>query len=289
MEEDRIDTIYEKLQTLRQWDTVSVFSQALYELIAERLTAQGAAASGVTIAFADFLAAETNYHRRLAVLAQRDQMQLSELQALAERRRFDLDAVADAIAHAAAGSRELRGIQHLLLAECYYHQRRSTEVVDQLRRAINCGITDRLVQFALGYNVYTLALEQFGALRGDKHEIHVTDQVAFQEHCLSAIAVLEGSLGGDAFDAQVYWWLSHIMESAGMADAARDVQDAMADTLGEGGSEVPDGGFPSEHDEAVAAPDYLPQITASEVREAGELLRGRFSLSEVLGHEPRDD
>jgi len=289
MEEDRIDTIYEKLQTLRQWDTVSVFSQALYELIAERLTAQGAPASGVTIAFADFLAAETNYHRRLAVLAERDQMQLSELQALAERRRVDLNAVAEAVAHAAAGNRELRGIQHLLLAECYYHQRRSTEVVDQLRRAINCGITEPLVQFALGYNVYTLALEQFGALRGEKHEVHVTDQVAFQEHCLSAIAVLEGSLTGDAFDAQVYWWLSHIMESAGMADAAHDIQDAMADILGESGPEVPDGGFPSEHDEAVAAPDYLPQITASEVREAGELLRGRFSLSEVLGHEPRDD
>lgn len=289
MEEDRIDTIYEKLQTLRQWETVSAFSQALYELIAERLAALGAPASAVAIAFADFLAAETNYHRRLAVLAQRDQMDLSELQALAERRRVDLHAVSEAIAGASTATREVRGMQHLLLAECYYHQRRGTEVVDHLRRAIDCGITDPLVRFALGYNLYTLALEQFGVIRGEKHEVHVTDQVAFQEHCLSAIAVLEGSLSDSSFDAQVYWWLSHIMESAGMADAARDVQDVMADMLGESGPDGSDDGVPSEHDEAVAAPDYLPRITASEVREAGELLRGRFSLSEVLGHDPRDD
>ncbi len=288
MEEDRIDIIYERLQALRRWDTVSAFSQALYELIAERLSRLGAAGSGITIAFADFLAAETNYHRRLAGLAQDDAVGIGDLRSLAERRRIELRMVADAIARAVAGTREVRGMQHLLLAECYYHQRHTTDVVDQLRRAIDCGVSDPLVRFALGYNVYSLAVEQFGVVR-DEEELVILDQVSFQEHCLSAIAVLEGSLSGDSFDYQVYWWLSHIMEAAGLADAARDVSDIMDDMRGDAIPEVPDGGFSSEHDEALAAPEYFTQISAAEVREAGELLRGRFSLSEVIGMEPRDE
>jgi hypothetical protein len=289
MEEDRLDIIYERLQHLQKLDTVSDFSKAFYALIAEQLATADASGAHIAIAFADFLAAEGNYHRRLAVLGDENSLAVGDLQALAERRRLNLQGVVETIVCTAASSTQLRAIQHLLLAECYYHQCRTPEVVEQLRLAIECGMREPIVQFALGYNIYSMALELYATLGDDENGVIVTDHVAFQNHCLSAIAVLESSLSGEPFDVQVYWWLAHVMDAAGMADAARDIEDILGRMRDESTAHVSDAGFPSERAEAVAAPDFLPQITADEVREAGQLLQGRFSLADVLGHDPGDE
>ncbi len=288
MDSDRLNVVFEKLQELKQWETVSLFSRSFYELIARSLAEQGTAAASVTLAFTDFLAAEVNYHRRLAALAGRDEMLVGDLQSLADRRRVNLAAITELVANAPADTREVRRLQHLVLAECYYHQHRPRSVVQHLRLAIECGASHHLIHFALGYNLYALAVEDFAVIGSQDAGIIITDQVAFQRYCLVAASAFEASLSGSEFDGQVYWWMAHVLESAGMADAAHDLHDRAA---------APDGrhsgddqtAYLSELDEAAEAPDYLPQITVAEIEQAGKLLRGSFSLSDVLGYEPGED
>ena len=289
MDRERMDAIYEKLHQLQQSETVSLFSQAFYELIAAELADEDAAAASVALAFADFLAAEVNYHRRLAVLADRDEMLVSDLQSLAEKRRVNLEAIAETVASAPASNRKVKGIQHLLLAECYYHQRKTHSVVEHLRSAIECGLDHHLIHFALGYNIYTLAVEDFTIAGDQETSLAITDQIAFQQYCLVAASALEASFSGTAFDTQIYWWMGHVLESIGMVDAARDLHSRAPNAEGDSQRDDDDAApYLSEFDEAAKAPRYLPEISKQEIQEAGKLLRGSFSLSEVLGYDPGD-
>ena len=71
----------------------------------------------------------------------------------------------------AAAGQEL--VRELLLAECNYHLGRTEEVVRELRRAVRIGCDHPLVHFALGYNLYAGAVQQFtraGAARGGGRE-----------------------------------------------------------------------------------------------------------------------
>ena len=285
-----MDAIYEKLHQLQQWETVSLFSQAFYELIAAELADQDAAAASVALAFADFLTVEVNYHQRLAVLADRDEMLVSDLESLAEKRRVNLEAVAETVANAPAGNREVEGLQHLLLAECYYHQGKTHSVVQHLRSAIECGLDHYLIHFALGYNIYALAVEDFTIAGDEETSLAITDHIAFQQYCLVAASAFEVSFSGTAFDAQVYWWMGHVLESIGMVDGARDLHGHVAKAQGDPQHQDDDAApYLSEFEEAAEAPRHLPEISKQEIQEASKLLRGSFSLSEVLGHDPGDE
>jgi len=284
-----MDAIYEKLHQLQQWETVGLFSGAFYELIAAELADEDAAVASVALAFADFLTVEVNYHRRLAVLADRDEMLVSDLQSLAEKRRVNLEAIAETLASAPASNRKVKGLQHLLLAECYYHQRKTHSVVEHLRSAIECGLDHYLIHFALGYNIYALAVEDFTIAGDEETSLAITDHIAFQQYCLVAASAFEVSFSGTAFDAQVYWWMGHVLESIGMVDAARDLHSHVAKAGGDLQHGDDDAApYLSEFEEAAKAPRHLPEISKQEIREAGQLLRGSFSLSEVLGYDPGD-
>jgi len=289
MDRERMDAIYEKLHQLQQWETVGLFSGAFYELIAAELADEDAAVASVALAFADFLTVEVNYHRRLAVLADRDEMLVSDLQSLAEKRRVNLEAIAETLASAPASNRKVKGLQHLLLAECYYHQRKTHSVVEHLRSAIECGLDHYLIHFALGYNIYALAVEDFTIAGDEETSLAITDHIAFQQYCLVAASAFEVSFSGTAFDAQVYWWMGHVLESIGMVDAARDLHSHVAKAGGDLQHGDDDAApYLSEFEEAAKAPRHLPEISKQEIREAGQLLRGSFSLSEVLGYDPGD-
>ncbi len=290
MDRERMDAIHEKLQQLQQWETVSLFSQAFYQFIAAELAEEDAGAGSVTVAFADLLAAEVNYHRRLAVLADQDEMAVGDLRSLAEKRRVNLEAIAETVANALASKREVQGIQHLLLAECYYHQRKTHRVVEHLRAAIECGLDHHLIHFALGYNIYALAVEDFTIADDRESGLAITDQIAFQQYCLVAASAFEASLSGTAFDAQVYWWMGQVLESIGMVDAAGDLHQQVAQAEAElEPDDEETAPYLSELEEAAEALMHLQQISKQEIQEAAELLRGSFSLSEVLGYEPGEE
>lgn len=288
MDRNTIRLIYDKLEQLRESDTVSSFSHAFYELIVDRLATADGGAAGVILAFTDFLAVELNYHRQLSALAVRERTLPSDLESLAEKRTVNLQAIAETIAAAPATDREVRGLQHLILAECHYHQRRIAAVIRHLRTALDCGIDHYLLHFALGYNIYAFAVEQFAVPSSAGTEVVIADHEAFLRNCLVALSVLETSFSGTDFDTEVCWWMGHIFGSAGMADAAAEMQAqvtaAMAAADGAGREEDFEPGS-----EVERAEHPLPRITHEEITEAGRLLRGSFSLSDVRGEELGDE
>ncbi len=287
MHQNAIQLIYDKLDELRTSDTMSAFSHAFYELIAARLATAGSGAASVLLAFTDFLAVELNYHRHLSALAARERTLVSDLESLGEKRIVNLQAIAETIAAGPATDRDARGLQHLILAECHYHQRRSAAVISHLRMALDCGIDHYLLHFALGYNIYAFAVEQFAVPSSDGTEVVITDEEAFLRNCLVALSVLETSFSGTDFDTEVCWWMGHIFDSAGMADAAAEMQThiAVAEAAGDADREEQ-----LERDgQAGEAEPPLPRITDEEIAEAGRLLRGSFPLSDVLGDELGDE
>lgn len=287
-----MDEIREKLQELGQFETVSVFSLGFYELIAAGLSEQGAPAAGLRLAFADFLAVEGNYHRRLGALAGKDVMRAGDLQSLADKRRVNLEMVGEMVAMTPAPGRDVEGLRHLILAECHYHRRNTRLVVEHLQSAIDCDHRHPLVHFALGYNLYALAVQDFTVIKvtdGDS-SLSVTDDIAFVGCCITALAALEAGLAGSDFDAQVYWWMGHVLDSAGMTEAARDLHTRVAAAKDEAwDADDEDDGYLSELEEAAEAPRYLPAISDAEINRAAELLRGSFTSAEVLGYEPGEE
>lgn len=288
MDRDRMHEIQDKLQQLSQWETVSTFSQAFYQLIADRLADQGAAGAGLRLAFVDFLAVEVNYHRQVAALAAKDVMLAGDLQSLSDKRRLNLEVMAEMVAITPAPGSQLQALSHLILAECQYHQRNIGPVVEHLQRAIEYDGGHPLVHFALGYNIYALAVQDCTVMQvsGGDSALTVTDDITFTRRCLTALRALEASLSGTDFDSQVYWWMGHVLDSAGMTEAARDIQSRLTPGGDESWDDDDDHDtYLSELEEAAEAPQYLPQISQDEINRAAVLLRGSFTSAEVLGYD----
>lgn len=287
MHDRQIRSIYQKLEALQQWETVPSFCHAFYGLVADRLAEVGEPAQNIARCYLEFLNAEMQYHQQLSVMAGQAEVPIGDVQTLAEKREMSLQAVAENLANTSTRSMHARGLKHLILAECHYHRRDSERVVQQLRAALSCGIDDAVVRFALGYNLYVRAIERYTIVDAEDASAAVIDYSAFQVESMKAVAEFEKGLSGRPFDAHIYAWMAHVLESAGMIDAARDMERLSA--LEDG---VP---TDSELDIEPVSPNNeiddagLPPITKAEIRRVGKLLEGTFTPSEVRGEDASSD
>jgi len=277
--------IQARLDELETLETVSAFGRTFCRLIA-RLATLAEEQRGIRIGMAGMLDVELRYHRELQALAEREGVSLGDLQAAGERRRIGLNAVHQYV-------RQLDGLdtlgqaaRELVIAECNYHLRRTTEVVAALERVVRLGVDQPLVQFALGYNRYLLALETCTEQTGSEDEVRLLDPSAFRVQCLRAVSALEDGLQDTELDGQLYWWIGVILEAAGLTEAAQDAYDKSADILH------------SAHEPAAAKAgafwlgrphEPVPQaISDEEVIEAGRALEGPFDPAALLGPEQGD-
>lgn len=266
------DSLRERLTELRKWESISPFSRLYYEFVAdelERLADDAPDVGGIAVAFEDLLAGEARYHDCLNGITGGERISFDEFHELTVRRQSSLERIAVDTGAVSVVSRQLQGIQHLIIAECYYHLRRSTDVVEQLGSAIDCGVDHHLVHFALGYNIYAMGVERYSN-SSQTETIGNAAPVAFQGCCMAAVAAFEAGLTGTEFDAQIYWWIAQVMQAAGMVDAAADAREYLR---------TGDDGWDYDADG-----DELPRITKTEIREAGEVLHGKFSLADVMGY-----
>jgi hypothetical protein len=271
--------IEEKLRELSSFDTCSAFTRAFYAYITEVLD-EALPASAVRALYAEHLGLTVRYHRRMALIGDREDVSLSDLQSLADKRRISLEYILEAAEGLCPDDEADRAGLCLIQAECCFHLRRVAEVIASLERAMSHGASGPLVCFALGYNRYALALDAF--LRpGDQPGEFVTyDVVAYQAACLSAVSAFEQGLCGGALDAQLCWWIAHVLDSAGLPGAAQIAREHIS-------AEDRADGLTAEQGltaRTTAAHD-LPPITAEEVRAAAELLRHSFSIEEIQGAE----
>lgn len=283
MKDKHLHSIHEKLQTLQQWDTVPSFCHAFYSLITKRLSSIGEPAQNIGRCYLEFLNAEIRYHQQLSVLAGQSEVPIDDVQSLAQKRQVSLQVVAEDLASTSTQSTQARGVKHLILAECYYHRRDSERVVKQLRVALSCGVDDPLIRFALGYNLYVRAIERYTIVDADDTSAAVLDHCAFQAESMRAVAEFEKGLSGEPFDVHVYAWMAHVLESAGMVDAAADIQRMAVvgkDDPMETGLDIEPVNPKNKIDNTG-----LPPITEAEIQQAGELLEGTFTPAEVRGED----
>lgn len=274
--------IQARLDELDTLETVSPFGRTFYRLIA-RLAALAEEQRGIRIGMAGMFDVELRYHRELQALTDREDVSFGDLQGAGERRRIGLNAVHQYVRQLDGLDAMGQATRDLVIAECNYHLRRTAEVVAALERVVRLGVNQPLIQFALGYNRYTLALETCTESAAADGELLMLDPVSFRLQCLRAVSALEDGLQGSELDGQLYWWIGVILEAAGLTEAAQDAYDKAADILhsspleakGETGGEW--SGRPHEP---------VPQtITDEEVWQAGRMLRGPFDPASLLGPE----
>lgn len=271
-----------RLDELDTLETVAGFSRTFYRLTA-RLVTMADEQHGVRIALAGLLDVELRYHRELRVLAERQEVTLGDLQAAGERHRIGLNAVHQYAQRLERSDTLGQASRDLVLAECCYHLRRTEEVVAALERVVRRGVNQPLIQFALGYNRYLLALETCTEPTAGTDELALQDPVSFRVQCLRAVGALEDGLQGTELDAQLYWWIGLVLEAAGLTEAAQDAYDKAADQLQTPPQSDDDGG-----DEGWSGRQDVPvsqAISDEEVWQAGRALQGPFDPASLLGPE----
>jgi tetratricopeptide (TPR) repeat protein len=271
--------LIERLEELASLETVSPFSVAFYRLIL-RLLDEASREEAERLACAALLDVELRYHRELKRLTDESQVSFDDLRSTGEKHRIGLESVQEFARRIGGASGQVAAAAQLVLAECGYHLRRTEQVIAALERAGQLGVDDPLVHFALGYNRYALALESCTGPGEKEGELAVRDPLSFQVQCLRAVGAFEDGLTGDELDAQLYWWIGTVLEAAGLTDAAQDAYDRSAALFAET-EERP--GAAEASVAGVAGP--APAITEEEVRLAGELLKGKFAPSDILGRE----
>lgn len=281
------EDIYDRLDRLGDYQTISAFALAYYDMIADYLSGEGRAAEGLRLRFVEFLEVIERYHRALDVFTVEDQVTLGNVRSAAEKRDIGLRVLLEQLGvDRTRGQAEIGRL--LLSAECYYQLALVERVVEKLEGAVEAGADHPLVHFALGYNRYELATRAFTRYDSDSGQRVVDDEDRFRLACLSAVSALQDGLTGSDFDGQLHWWIGSILEAAGFDDTAMASFDRAEYIMRRIQQH-------DELDEAAWAPgleiesDYeydliteSEPISEDEVIQAGLLLRLSYTQSEIM-------
>jgi len=290
MYDDTNEAIWQQLWEYYQMPAPSSLSQALCQLIAEYATVE-ADSQCMPELVTQFLDREVRYHRRIGKLRTSEALTTDDLKSLARKRTIALQDTIEQAKEATGevGTGEIA--RQLLLAECYQQVQEPDKVVAHLEKALADGADEPLIQFALGYNRFHLALESFGPVVELTDDSADDDLLTFQMACLQAVSAFESALTGQASDSGVYEWIGRVLETAGFEEAAGQAFDK-ADDLAY--SDRADG----EPGAAYRGPEGDPSstrwgqrmgpIVQEELEEFDQLLEGEHDISE-LGLEREDN
>lgn len=290
MGHNRDQTIEDQLSRLAQMDTVSPFCQAFYRLIARYVSPAGEPVGDSSNLFARFLSHEIWYHEQIDRAGSQGQLGPGDRQSLTEKRRIGLELLAEEAETTRCGSPQEEIGRQLILAECYYHTSQTAKVVAHLEAAAHRDAHQSLIQFALGYNRYILALEAFVRSTAHPGKWLIADYISFQRVCLEAAAAFARVLSGRQSDRDVYEWIGRVLTTAGFQEAAQQAfiqaEDAEHNYTGEISQQYElelNAKFGGEH-----LPSELPPITQAEINQATELLKGSLLIEDLWPYDDHD-
>lgn len=298
MTEDKLEAaIVNRLKALTQLETCTPFTRSFLSLIGS-LVVQSRDAANIGGVFCDCLDVELWYHNRVAVVGADEDRARGEIASLNEKRDISLRAIAEQLELLPRREGVAGAVRHLLLAECRYHLNLREEVIHELRAALELGCDRPIVCFALGYNIFNLAIERYTSYLPGLDGLVITDRSAFVEQCEEAIAALERGLADSSFDAQVHWWIGRILESMARRDEAasayrraerhdpRNFRAAVSRKL----QDLDEKPEPADPEDAplsgydALTDDYVPEEPADpeEARRFADLIRKAPRLSRIL-------
>ncbi|MDI9583272.1 MAG: hypothetical protein QM473_03560 [Acidobacteriota bacterium] len=285
------------LALLGEFDSVPVFTRLYYELVAARASRQTPEARELADLLVWHLEAEVRFHSLLKGLAGREEIPVTDMLSLADKRRISLQETLDRVDSLKLRNRRHAATAHLIAAECCYHLDSHDRVVAHLERAVQLGVDDPICYFALGYNRYLLAEEAFTTTDVETGRSVVVDESQYRTALLDAVTAFEDGISGGPLDPHLYWWMGTCLEKAGFATAAahafeqsNGLQDDDAPLQSEQ-TEAPDpGGSPGDRRDGATAHEEssggnLPAISWEEVQQVGELLKRSFTAGEILGED----
>ncbi len=217
---DRYLAINATLRRLEQYSTLSPFCRAFYRLIYELLGEPERDSDKLRQAFHVFLRCECRRHQTVCRIVKDGGLDLEKIIRSGRRTHDLLNRLAGALRQMSFDEPRQDTVRQLLLAECNYHLGNTSQVVNELRRAVRLGCDHPLVHFALGYNLYAGAVQKFTRAGDQRGTIAVKDPAAFENACRQAITAFERGLGHEDYDAQIYWWMGLIWEILGERDTA---------------------------------------------------------------------
>jgi len=281
------EDIYDRLDRLAEYETVSAFALAYYETIAEHIDGEGRQEEGLRLRFAEFLEVIEHYHMALDMFAVEDYVTLGNVRAAAQKRDIGLRALLEQLGvDQASGDAEVGRL--LLSAECYYQLAMIERVVEKLEGAVEAGGDHPLALFALGYNRYELATRAYTRYDPHSGEREVCDEDRFRLTCLSAVSSLQDGLTGSDFDGQLHWWIGTILRAAGFDEAA-EASHRKADEIEKDRlffADLEDAAFmlglEIEGDYEYDLLNDSNPISEDEVERAGMLLRLSYTQSEIM-------
>ena len=220
MPEDRLEpAIMRRLKALTQLETCSPFTRSFFSLIGSLLV-QSRESAEVGGVLCDYLDLELWYYHQVGGAQDPEGPSPSSLRSLNEKRRISLQAFAEQLERLAQYEGLIGAARHLLLAECYYHLDRREEVITELRAAVDLGCDRPIVCFALGYNLFHLAIERYTSYLPGLDGYIITDRSAFVEECEKAMRAFSRGFADSSFDAQIHWWIGTTLESMGRREDA---------------------------------------------------------------------
>jgi len=293
------EDIYDRLERLGEYRTVSDFAFAYYGLIGDYLSGESRDAEGLRLRMLEFLEVLERYHRALEQFTSEDEVTLGNVRSVAEKRDIGLRVLLEQLSADSASSAQ-SGVgagtawgdtevgRLLLSAECYYQLALVDRVVDRLEAAIVSGADHPLVHFALGYNRYELAIQAFTRYDSLSGQRVVDDDDRYRLACLSAVSAMQEGLTGGSIDASLHWWVGHILGVAGFSEASRksfaqaDEMERLSEVLIDAEEEALPLGLEIRGDYEYDLFGGDHPITEDEVERAGWLLRLSYSQSELL-------
>ena len=215
------DKVNMTLRRLEQYSTISPFCRLFYRAIYNWLDLDGLEAQKLNQAFQLFLRCECRRHQAIGRIVRRGRVNLDEVMKVGHDTQVTLARISRTVECLKLVNPREAMIRELILAECDYHLGRTDTVVSALKRAIHLGCDHPLTHFALGYNLYLSALEDYSRAGSREARVIVTEPVAFEKRCEEAIAAFQQGLGDSRFDAQISWWVGLVSEIIGEQAVAR--------------------------------------------------------------------
>lgn len=281
------EDIYDRLDRLGEYETVSTFSLAYYDAIAEYVAGGGRGAQGLRLRLVEFFEVMEQYHRALDVFSVEDQVTLGNVRAASHRRDVGLGVLLEQL-HVDRTHGDAETARLLLTAECHYQLAQIEQVVETLDRAVQAGADHPMAFFALGYNRYELAMRTFTRYDNASGKQVIHDEDRFRLSCLAAVSSLQDGLSGSRLDSHLHWWIGNILEAAGFDEAA-GASFARAEELERNAAFLEEWeesalllSFEIDVDVADEGGSARGPISEDEVDQAGLLLRLSYTQSEIM-------
>ncbi len=214
------ETLDATLRRVEQMSTVSPFSRAFYRFLNGMMSEVDASETRLGQAFHLFLRVECRRHESVERLDENGGSDIDEVARAGKESHFLLDRLSRSLDRMEVIDGCQTVARDLLLAECSYHLGRTQEVIHLVRHAMRMGCHHPLVHFALGYNLYSSALQRFTEPGARDGELVVHNPRALDRAFRESIQAFRGGLGDEMFDAQLYWWIGMVHEMRGETEEA---------------------------------------------------------------------